>query len=423
MNKLFLGLFLPFFLFGCSKKEENEYGNKQIQEQVKAWREEFRSSLARDEELYGIKNISLYGFDPRADQSNSLFQKLNDVNCELIKDTTSDSSPKSSGELLAITKALWAYNTFGCSSNNLIEIAQSLAVLESSRRRLVEQWDKEVSALPGTLQIEARNSEMGRLVLVGVNYYVTEEVACVTHQAIKAREGGRNYTVQHLFSNCSGIANKYPGIYMCPIANMVGAAHTIADKAGVKRDDNAWVGDATARYRLGWRGCSDNSLNDWRIFLNTIPNSLLNGRLKAVSSKNDTLMECQFNLFRLAFNKYGMHRKANIDSEAIRWCSGKLGLQKIGTKMAPPGIFDIKVLNDRGKNISWLYDPDKRIERKKEWTFTPCMTSVSQKLSSQGYNIPSPSTLRWFCEANGGTSAREFLSGESLNKRVIDIKI
>jgi hypothetical protein len=229
----------------------------------------------------------------------------------------------------------------------------------------------------------------------------------------KGRTQSREMTYQKLVNACGTNSQAMARYGICPVDWAVVTGHALADSARVPRDDQAWVADATARYRMAWRACADDSLVQWQAYLRQVPPPLLAGRLKRIAAPADPFMACQFRVLRRLHSNYGDTGKSYLDAKTQAWCAKQMGLLSMVPAMKPPMVFTPQVLNDSGSHVSWLYDTTKADQRPREWKFSECMTQVAQQLAAQGFNLPNPPGLDKFCLAGNRRDATDYLSGKA----------
>lgn len=407
---------LTLALSACGGKDNNQNTpqvDPAIRERIRAWMTTFDQEEEAAKKAYGITKWVFPGEKGAAAAEDS--QLVTDAPCDMLALASKQPvGTGSAGGRVAQVKALWLYAVTGCAGTNINQQSQTMGTLESARRALNAQWNKELAALPESVQVEAKAGERAKKVAAASALGVNEYQACMLQIAGKARENGSRFNQKSVSQKCNANSTVMDRYDACPIDWAVVNAHAIADRTGLTRDGDAWVGDATARFRMAWRGCDDNSFSQWQAFIQQVPPELREGRLKRIAAVQDPLMACQFQQFRKLLKTNGPKEGAFKDYDVIAWCGRQLGLQYLSSKMAPPRIFTDHILNDDGRSISWLYDPAKASLRPDDWKFTPCMLQVAQKMAQEGHNLPEPDVLANYCKVKNGKVAKEYLSGQSI---------
>lgn len=277
-----------------------------------------------------------------------------------------------------------------------------------------QQWERELDALPGSVRIEVRAGNRAKMINSALLLGANEHISCMGDAVAEMRRDGRDSTFQNARDRCGGSGEKMLRYGACPVSWRVVSAHQIADQASIPRDDHAWVADATSRFRMAWRSCGQDSLPQWQAYITQVPQHLREGRLRAIAAPADPLMSCQAHHFNRLRHKHGHQKYSESDNAIIAWCARQMGLSNLAGRMVPPKIFTMDILNDSGRQVSWLYDPAKAADRPREWRMSNCMTNVAQKLAIEGFNVPNPNALRDYCSVNNGQMARDYLSGKAL---------
>lgn len=408
---LICALSLALSACGGGDTELSEVQDTGERDRIRAWMTAFDKEYADGVKAYGIGNWMLPG--DNVDSVDMGQQVLTNVICENVA-TASQAQPSSSGGYLAQVRALWLYTVGGCAGPNSQAQAQALAALESARRKMNTQWENELAALPGSVRIQIKAGKRAKQINPALLLAANEYTSCLADTAGRYRVGGFDLSFAHANIQCSNHSQSMARYAICPISWQVIAAHQAADQAGFERDEQAWLGDATARFRMAWRACDANALNHWQAYLPQIPRELREGKLRRISAPADPLMACQFTHFRRMLAIHGPNTSAQTDDRVINWCTRQFGLQYMGHFLAPPKVFTTQIINDTGPVVSWLYDPAKANQRPHEWKMTQCMTQVAQKMANEGFNVPSPTSLRQYCGVDNGLMARKYLSGEAL---------
>ena len=415
---LCLPLVLGLTLAACGDKEPDPNapvagGDPAVQAQIKAWMDGFDADLEAGNKAYGTKDWLLPGDD--GDSVDRGRQVLTKAPCEsLAQASNRPVATQSSGGQIAQVRALWLYAVGGCAGVDPAAQSKALGALEGARRRLLVQWETELNALPGSVRIEAkagnRAKKVARAAALGVNEYS----ACIVSVSSRARHDSQEIIMQKAIGACDNNSDVMYRFGACEVDWVVANSHGLADSMQQPRDDDAWVGDATARYRMAWRACDDNAFDQWRAYLGQTPQTLKDGRLKRISAPNDPLLACQSRQFRRMAHKYGTRDKAYKDADVVAWCGRQTGLQDLAYRLEIPHTFTPDILNDSGRHVSWLYDPAKANQRPNEWKFTDCMRKVAQRMAQEGHNLPDPETLAKFCTFKNGKAAMDYVSGQSL---------
>lgn len=402
---------LTLALTACGSGEEPlDVADTAERDRIQAWLASFDKDYTEGVKAYGIGEWMLPGDD--VDGVDLGMQTITDVACtDLVKAGTQH--PSTAGGLVAQVRALWLYSQAGCAGVNRQAQAQTLGVLETARRRMVSQWNYELDALPGSVQLQVKAGKRAKLVNAAAQLSVHEQASCISDQVALARRDSQDMNMVSALNNC-GMNSLYMDRYnICPISWQVMAAHQMADHAQAPRDEQAWLGDATARYRMAWRGCDATALPNWHAYIRHIPQDLQAGRLRRISSPMDHLMACQSHYFTKMLYKHGPD-DSSVDIKVIDWCGKQFGLDYMAALISPPRVFTPEVLNDNGDVISWLYNPARAKERPDLWRMSDCMKKVAQKMASEGFNVPNPDTLDMYCNVDGGQQARDYLSGKAL---------
>lgn len=382
-----------------------------VRERIRAWMTGFDNDRDTAAKAYGLGEWILPG-----DKASGMDrQVIVDAPCEtLALASNRPVAAKSAGGKSAQVRALWLYTVAGCAGTNTAQQVNALASLETARRSLRAQWEKELEVLPGSVRIEAKAGDRAKIVAASAALTVSEYTSCLATVAGQVRANSRKITWSQLDRECGATGKAMHRFAACPIDWVATRAHGMADAAQQPRDGDAWVGDATARYRMAWRGCDDTSLTQWQTFVAYIPADLREGRLKRISAPQDPLLACHFRLFRKLVTKYGPINRAYKDNDVIVWCGQQFGLQSLSNRLDPPDVFTPAILNDSGKKVSWLYDPGKQSLRPDAWRFDNCMRGVAQRMAQEGHNLPNPETLSNYCRLKGGVVAADYISGKAL---------
>lgn len=406
---LFFALSLGLVACGGEDPALAQVQDTSQREQIQAWMKQFDEDYAEGVKTYGTGEWKLPG--DNVDNVELTRQTFTSIVCENLH-TAGRDQPISAGGKLAQVRALWLYVMGGCAGVDSAARTQSLAVLEGARRSMGQQWEKELDALPGSVRIEVRVGNRAKMIDSALLLGSNEHISCMGGEVAERRNDGREMSFQNAMDSCRG-NEKILRYGVCPITWQVISSHQMADQANIPRDDHAWVADATARFRMGWRACSHDSLAQWQGYLPHIPQHLREGRLRAISAPADPLMMCQSYHFSRLRAKTGHQTDSQSDNAVMGWCAQQFGLRILVGRMAPPRLFTTSILNDTGQEVSWLYDPSKATQRPREWAMTNCMKNVAQKLAVEGLNVPSPPTLRYYCSVNNGAQARDYLSGQA----------
>lgn len=382
-----------------------------VRERIRAWMTGFDTDRDTAAKAYGLGEWILPG-----DKASGMDrQVIVDAPCEtLALASNRPVGANSAGGKSVQVRALWLYAVSGCAGTNTTTQVNALGALETARRSLLAQWDRELEALPGSVRIEAKAGERAKTVAAAGALSVNEYTTCLVTVAGRVRANSRKITFSQLERECGSTGNAMQRFSACPIDWATTRAHGMADATKQPRDDHAWVGDATARYRMAWRACDDTSLSQWQTFVPHIPADLREGRLKRISAPQDPLLACHFRVFRKLVNKYGPTNRAYKDNDVIAWCGRQFGLQSMASRLDPPEVFTPAILNDTGRKVSWLYDPAKQSLRPEAWRFDNCMRAVAQRMAQEGHNLPNPETLSNYCRLKGGQVAADYLSGKAL---------